>query len=119
MLAVIASFLLAHWIFFAATAMFATVGQVAKKLVSPESAAQSRWAYAFRVTMPLHPVLAGLAIGALNLIPASTGVGTPAEKAMYFGVAGVLSSYFFDLVQRLGPDLLALVKRVLRLEVEK
>lgn len=84
-----------NWPFFAAMIIFASIGQVTKGIVTKKLATKKRWAWLFRKTMPLHPIIAGLAVGYSNVLPASMGADTAGAKALYFGLAGVASSYFY------------------------
>lgn len=112
-------FCLRHWVFFAATFIFATAGQVMKQIFTKERAEESKFFWLMRATMPLHPVLAGIALGLSGVFPPEEGIQTRPHQALYFGAAGVLSSYAFDLVKRLGPEILAFIKGLLSKKLEE
>lgn len=105
--------LLPHWPILVAALIFAALGQLAKGAVfTPEAikAASRRgkltplghllwWG---RKTLPLHPVLAGLALGMVPGMPLSPGVpATAAAACLYYAGAGILSTYGFSLLKGL------------------
>jgi hypothetical protein len=85
-----------HWPFVAAALIFGYAGVAAKKVFTPELAEKASWAWWFRATMPLHPVLAGIAIGLLDVMPTSLGASGRAGGALYFGAAGATSSWIYS-----------------------
>ena len=46
--------------------------------------------------MPMHPVLAGVAVGLLNQLPTSLGATGSMGGALYFGAAGATSSWVYN-----------------------
>lgn len=98
--------LLTHWPFLAAMASFAVFGRVAKKVIAPGKG----WRWWFHQTMPLHPVVLGVALSFIPGVPASAGAETWAAKALYFALAGVCSTWAYNVVQQL------LAKRGIALE---
>lgn len=87
--------LLPHWPFFAAAILFGYIGVNLKKVVTTDMAEQSRAAWWFRATLPLHPVLGGIALGSLNMLPTSLGATGNLGGALYYGVAGAVSSWVY------------------------
>jgi hypothetical protein len=94
------TYILPHWPFFGAMLIFAMIGEVMKGIFTKKLAESSPFARIFRATLPLHPVLAGIALGWSNMLPASGGVEGAGGKALYFGAAGVLSSWLFYAIKR-------------------
>lgn len=80
--------------FLAAVGAFSLCGEIAKQIFSKEKASKKgkyRWFWArMRLSLPLHPVAAGVALG---LYDTAHGVG-------YYAFAAVLSVFAFDLVER-------------------
>ena len=62
----------------------------------PLSRARARevpWVCAVRrwFPLPLHPIVAGIAMGFIPGVPASPGIENPPETVFYYGGAGVLA----------------------------
>lgn len=82
-----------HWPFLAACVIFYAIGEVMKKTVTKEMAKKKKWAWYFRRTLPLHPMLGGIVVGLIPGMPASAGVETIAGKCLYFALAGATCSW--------------------------
>jgi hypothetical protein len=99
-----------HWPWFAAAVIFGYMGVAFKKVITPEVAERSKLAWWFRATLPLHPVVAGLVVGALDVFPTSLGAAGRAGGALYYGVAGAASSYVYAAFQHFMEKRAALAK---------
>ncbi|KKN75999.1 hypothetical protein LCGC14_0375560 [marine sediment metagenome] len=94
---------LPHWPFIAWAVIAMVIGQVMVKNIFTKKHAETlrpKWLwYWARKTLPLHPVLSGIVIGIFwrNPEPAVMGI-VPA--AAYFGVAGALSLWLFEVLRR-------------------
>lgn len=100
----------AHWPFPAAMLVLAAIGQVMKGSVwteqnflkwRQEKPNRVLWRFFWwgRATLPVHPVVAGALLCFVPGIPASPGVETRTALALYFGFAGVMSTWAFALVR--------------------
>jgi len=80
--------------FLATMGAFSIIGQVAKEIFTKEKAVKKgkyQWFFwRMRQSLPLHPIAAGVLLG---LVDPSHGVG-------YYALAGLLSVFAFDLVER-------------------
>ena len=60
--------------------------------------ARYRW---FHATIPVHPVMAGAALGFLSSLPAPTWMGSgTAGRVLWYALAGVLAVPVFRVVRR-------------------
>lgn len=97
-----------HWPFIAFALMAATVTQVFKGTVWTAAHAKGRGAIAGfywwgRKTLPLHPVLVGAVFGLIPGLPLSTGMThTLATAALYYGAAGLASTWAFSIVKSMA-----------------
>lgn len=85
-----------HWPFFSAALILGAIGLQAKKIFTEELAEKNKVVWWLRATMPIHPTLAGLIIGAMNVLPTSGPVTDAAGSALYFGLAGTFSSQIYN-----------------------
>lgn len=76
--------------FLAAMGSFSMIGQFAKEICTKKRATRNKFWFFMRLTLPLHPLAAGLLLG---LLDKSRGVG-------YYVMAGIISVFMFDLVKR-------------------
>lgn len=80
--------------FLAAVGGFAITGQIFKSIFSKKRALKKGKFQSFfwhmRKTLPLHPILAGVALG---MFDKTNGIG-------YYALAGLLSVFLFDLIKR-------------------
>jgi hypothetical protein len=100
--------ILQHWPFIAATLIFAAMGQFTKKSiftteniikykkVSPWRGEALWWG---KKSLPLHPVLGGIAMSLIPGMPVSPGVTTQASITLYFAFAGIASTWAFNVVK--------------------
>lgn len=84
-----------HWPFFAAAVIFGFVGEAMKRLVTKAASEKNRAAWWFRATMPLHPVGAGVLVGASGRLPVTLESLGDGGGVLYYGLAGVVSSYAY------------------------
>ena len=92
--------MLQHWPFVAAMLVFATFGMVAKRTFFSEYKAKGGgWAWWGRKTLPLHPVAAGMLLAVVPTIPVSPGVEGWSARMLYFAMAGVCSTWAYDVVR--------------------
>jgi len=94
-----------HWAFLAAVVVFGLVGTVMNKRVFTDAQARmkrsSQWIWWWgRKTLPLHPVVTGLALGFFWKMP-EPGVDTVVEQCGYFGMAGAVSVFAYEVVKGL------------------
>lgn len=97
-----------HWAFFAAALIFSVVGQVMKGAVfTKERIARhyvskpwlNKLLWWGRKTLPLHPVIAGVAIANVPGMPVPAMITSGAGAMLYFGLAGIFSTWAFDILQ--------------------
>lgn len=81
-----------HWPFVATAILLGAIGSIVKQLVTKKLAQTNRLAYWFRRTMPLHPVLAGAALGLSGVMPVCSSV----PVAIYYALAGAVSAWVYD-----------------------
>lgn len=93
------TWILPNWPFFAVSAVLGFIGTVMKKIITAAHASKSKLAWWFRATLPLHPVAAGIVIGAFDVLPTSLGATGRAGGALYFGVAGAASAWVYTAAQ--------------------
>jgi len=103
---------LAHWPFVAASLIFAMFGQVVKGTLftrdnilkykgnGPAWLGELLWWG--RKTMPVHPVVAGILLGFVPGMPVGPGVDAGAATVLYFGAAGMASTWAFALLRQLA-----------------
>jgi hypothetical protein len=86
-----------HWSFIAVALGLAVLGEVIKRLVIPKGnpPVLPGWRGVYRVTMPLHPMLAGTLIGCIPGMPVPTYIHTLTGSALYFMAAGMSSGWAF------------------------
>lgn len=93
--------LLTHWPFVVAFGVFYVVGRTMKNgPLSAKNAARYPWVRQVRrwFPLPLHPILAGVALGLVPGVPVSLDANANAwGPALYFGGAGALSVVWHDL----------------------
>lgn len=85
-------------------ALLAVIGQVAKRLVfkSGKTAGSIGWRGVYYVTMPLHAILVGIAIGASNMLPAPRFLGDRLlGKVIWYALAGAIAPMCFSAVQNI------------------
>jgi hypothetical protein len=101
----IVQFLSDHWPFIVFALVASMVAQVFKSAVWTAKRADSKgvkgWFFWWgRKTLPLHPVFAGALFGLIPGLPVSPGVPeTMAAHAMYYGAAGLASTWAFDVLK--------------------
>jgi hypothetical protein len=99
--AIFTKYIIPHWPFYAAVVIFYSVGEVMKKTVTKEMAKAKKWAWYFRSTLALHPIVGGVFLGLVPGMPASAGFdATTAGKCLYFAVAGALCSVIVNTVKQ-------------------
>lgn len=99
----IQTYLLPHWAFFCAAAVFAVVGEVTKRtLFTKKRAAGNRAIWIGRKTLPLHPVVAAILIGWIPGMPVSAGVEGPMGAIMYYVFAGITSTWVFSVAKAMA-----------------
>lgn len=86
---------LEHYPFFAAAIILGMIGSQLKRVITKKMAEQSKLAWWFRATLPIHPVLAGCTVGYIDVLPTSMGLSGPGGSALYFGLAGAASSWVY------------------------
>src|SRR3990172_3249977 len=98
--------LLSHWPFAAAALIFSVVGQVMKSTIWTLSNVrkyygswQGHLLWWGRKTLPMHPAIAGAALGLVPGISASPGVTGTTMVILYYAMAGVCSTWAFDVVR--------------------
>lgn len=93
-------YVLPYWSWLASVAIFALVGQVLKrKILVPQLARRSRLGLWAQRTLPLHPVLAGVVLGLVPEVPVADFVHGRFGASLYFGSAGVASTFVYDVVR--------------------
>jgi len=109
---ILAAFL-SHWPFIAVMSVFGMVGVVMNRRVFTQEQAKKRrpmqWFWWWmRKTLPLHPVLAGLVVGAFWRSP-EPGVDGAVAAMTYFAFSGVTSVFAYEvfkgMAKRRGYDL--------------
>jgi len=102
---------LAHWPFVMATLILAIVGQVAKTTIfstdllkRTHGSRMGELLWVGRKTLPLHPVVAGMALGFVPGMPVSPGVLTLAAKVLYFAGAGMASTWAFAILKGVAKE---------------
>lgn len=100
-----------HWPFVAAALIFASIGQFMKatvfttdnilkyKALRPWFGELLWWGCK---SLPLHPVLAGVALSFVPGIPAPEMLKTQAATTLYFAAAGLASTWAFAVVKGLA-----------------
>lgn len=99
--------LLSHWPLLVVAFILGVIGDVMKRLVIPKGnpPVLKGWRGVFRVTLPLHPVLAGAALGLLAGMPCPENFCTNATSRMlYFAAAGVFSSYVYGFAKHVARE---------------
>ena len=101
------TYIVGHWPFFAWMLVAMLIGQIVKKTVWTKKNATSKkpiWFWWWgRKTMVLHPVAAGVVLGAFwknpeMADPAWTGV----QSMGYFAMSGALSTWAYELLKNLA-----------------
>jgi hypothetical protein len=114
----VAQFLANHWPIVTFAVAAAMVTQVAKAAVWTQKRAEgggraAGFCWWMRKTLSLHPVVAGALFGLIPGLPASPDVPeTMAAHALYYGGAGVLSTWVFAIVKGLAK------RRGIEIEIE-
>jgi hypothetical protein len=80
-----------HWGFVAVAILLGAIGSIMKQLVTKKMAETSKAACWFRRTMPIHPVIAGAALGLSSLLPV-TSLASP----VYYALAGAVSAWAYS-----------------------
>lgn len=71
------------------------------RLTPVPSAPLPMWLRIFILTLPLHPIAAGAALGATRVLPVHSAVGdNPWVNAAYFGFAGCISGSVYDFLSK-------------------
>jgi hypothetical protein len=105
--------MLVHWPFIAAMAVFMLIGLVMNKQIFSaqmcKDVPRAKWLWWWaRKTLPLHPVISGIALGFIWYLP-EAGVDSIVERCAYFGFAGALSVFLYEaakgLLKKRGIDL--------------
>lgn len=92
-------FILKHWPFFAVAVMLGFIGEGMKRAFTKEAARTSKVVWWFRATMPAHPVVAGMVIGASGQLPVTVDALGEGGGILYYGFAGMVSSYVYAAFQ--------------------
>lgn len=97
-----------YWSFIAASLVLYRLGEAAKNVVlgrtkkEVDEALKTKWKKVFYETLMVQPVLVGglmgLVLGAT--VPAVISAGGVISSVLYFAMAGVLSTWVYDLVKR-------------------
>lgn len=102
-------FIVPHWGFLVVSAVFAIVGQVTKGTIWTRDNVikhQGSWKHHVlwwgRKTMPLHPVIGGLALGLLPGMPLPEAIDTTTQSVLYYVGAGVSSTWIFSVVKQMA-----------------
>lgn len=97
--------ILPHWPFFTFVLVFAIFGQISKNAIFTKTAyltLSPKWFFWWgRKTLPLHPILAGIVVGALWKNPDSLAKTTIASIG-YFALAGALSVWAYEFLKGLA-----------------
>jgi hypothetical protein len=94
-----------HWPFIVFCLTAALVVQVFKGAVWTKARGDGKGVKAgffwwMRKTLPLHPVAAGALFGLIPGLPTSPGIPeTMASSALYYGAAGLVSTWAFDIIR--------------------
>jgi len=91
--------LLENWPLFFVAAIFWLFGDQIKKY-APTAEDSKFWKF-FRMTLPLHPVIAGVILGCFSFMPLPATINAlgGAVGSLYYAGAGFLSIYFQDLTR--------------------
>ena len=89
------------WTWVAACVVFAGIGEALKRAVraahARKDSAALRW---YLATLPVHPLCAGLLLACVPGIPVAAFVADSyASKALYFGSAGIVSVFAYDVIR--------------------
>lgn len=101
-------YIIPHWPFIVMCLAAALVVQVFKGAVWTAKRAEGKGAKAgffwwMRKTLPLHPVVACALIGLIPGLPLSQGMEyTVATAVLYYGAAGLMSTWAFNVVKGLA-----------------
>jgi cytochrome bd-type quinol oxidase subunit 2 len=76
---------------------FCSAGVVSKRLI-PKSTRGWRWF--FRATLPMHPVVLGMAFGMLPGAPVSEGVEGTTARVVYYALAGLCATWSYDIARQ-------------------
>ena len=91
---------LTHWPFVVTALALGSVGQVVKQtLWTKANAAKHAVCWWGRKTMPAHPVVVGLLLGAIPNMPVSPGIEGGAATVLYYAGAGVFSTWGFAILK--------------------
>lgn len=100
-----------HWPFLVVALILGVIGEVAKKIVTPNgSKGLKGWRWVWNVTLPLHAVCIGFALGLLPFMTCPDSVcGSVFERGLYYAASGAFSSYVYAGVkhfakEKLGSD---------------
>ncbi len=92
------AFVMLHWPFFFAAAIFALAGEVMKPIWKKRT---GKIANMMEATIPLHTVLAGLIAGRLMDLPVSVQDTNTWTAALYYGGAGMVSNFGYAVFRTL------------------
>jgi hypothetical protein len=99
--------LLPHWAFAAWLVVSMLIGQVMKTAVFPKDGYKTRkplWLFWWgRKTLTLHPMIAGVLVGAIWRNPDPLVTNLPAGMA-YFALAGALSVWAYELLKGIAKQ---------------
>jgi hypothetical protein len=101
----IVKYVIPHWPFISALAIFMIIGQVVKNVIFTKDAYKTKkplWFFWWgRKTLPLHPIAVGLAVGAIWRVPEAGITSLPASMG-YFALAGALSVWAYEFLKGLA-----------------
>lgn len=115
-----------HWSFILVSFVLGTIGNFAKTSVwTKERAAQNRFWWWGRASLPLHASVSGLLVGlTLALIfgestPTGPGINTVGEICLYYMGAGVFSSWVYNIIKHFLDSKSSIIRNKLKNQVEE
>lgn len=101
---------LLHWSFFAVSLLCSAISYAAKKI----GMRYPKWRDSILLDGRVIPAMAGMIFGLIPGMPLPEAIKYGISSALYFGMAGILSTWIYSLLEKVFRDILpdAIKKRL-------